>query len=185
MVNERSQHACCPSLDEQRGAQAEIILPVSDQMWEFFIECDSSQHLPRILVDLSDFGRNLADIVLALKVHRSRRLLRASVKARQGSFRASPTCFNNLFYSIRALTGAHCSRLCIPSVHHTELQHTKVWIQGWSPRSPGGNNQVGALKFDPFGPKLAMRARSHDGVRKTNRLGPLHFEAALVIIKSR
>ena len=100
---------------------------------KFFIECDSSQHLPRILVDL-DFGRNLADIVLALKLHRSRRLLRASVKARQGSFRASPTCFNNLFYSIRALTGAHCSRPCILSVNHTELQHTKVWIQGWSPR---------------------------------------------------
>ena len=154
MVNERSQHACCPSLDEHCGVQAEIILPVSDfRCGEFFIECDSSHHLPRILVDLPDFGRNLTDIVPALKVHRSRRVLRASVKARQGSFRANPTCFNNLFYSIRARTGAHCSRLCILSVNNTELQHTKVSIQGRSPRSPGGNNQVGALKFDPFGSK--------------------------------
>jgi hypothetical protein len=30
-----------------------------------------------------------------------------------------------------------------------------------------------------------MRARSHDAVRETSRLDPLHFKAALVIIKSR
>jgi hypothetical protein len=30
-----------------------------------------------------------------------------------------------------------------------------------------------------------MRARSHDSVRETSRLDPLHFKAALVIIKSR
>ena len=38
---------------------------------EFFLECHSSHHLPRILSALPDFGRPLAEIVLALKVHRA------------------------------------------------------------------------------------------------------------------
>ena len=35
---------------------------------EFFLECDSSHHLPRILAVLPDLGRRLTDIVLALDV---------------------------------------------------------------------------------------------------------------------
>jgi FkbM family methyltransferase len=39
---------------------------------DFFLECHSSHHLPRILSALPDFGRPLAEVVLALKVHRAR-----------------------------------------------------------------------------------------------------------------
>jgi FkbM family methyltransferase len=35
---------------------------------DFFLECDSTHHLPQILVSLPNFGRRLADVVLALKV---------------------------------------------------------------------------------------------------------------------
>jgi len=38
----------------------------------FVLQCDSSHHLPRILALWPDFGRNLADIVLALQVHKPR-----------------------------------------------------------------------------------------------------------------
>jgi FkbM family methyltransferase len=34
---------------------------------QFFLECDSSHHLPTILRDLPNFGRNLADVVSALE----------------------------------------------------------------------------------------------------------------------
>jgi FkbM family methyltransferase len=37
---------------------------------EFFLECDSSHHLPGILAVLPDFGRPLADLVLALNVQK-------------------------------------------------------------------------------------------------------------------
>ena len=36
------------------------------QYGQFFLECDSSHHLPTILATLPNFGRNLADVVLAL-----------------------------------------------------------------------------------------------------------------------
>src|SRR5262245_47174224 len=39
---------------------------------EFVLECDSSHHLPHILAVLPDFGRPLAEIVLALKVQPAR-----------------------------------------------------------------------------------------------------------------
>ena len=38
----------------------------------FFLECDSSHHLPKILAHLPDFGRPLADIVRAVNVHEPR-----------------------------------------------------------------------------------------------------------------
>jgi len=38
------------------------------QYGQFILECDSSHHLPKILADLPNFGRNLADLVLALEV---------------------------------------------------------------------------------------------------------------------
>lgn len=37
------------------------------QYGEFFLECDSSHHLPKILNGLPNFGRNLADVVTALE----------------------------------------------------------------------------------------------------------------------
>jgi FkbM family methyltransferase len=39
---------------------------------DYVLQCDSSHHLPRILELWPDFGRNLADIVLALQVHEPR-----------------------------------------------------------------------------------------------------------------
>lgn len=38
------------------------------QYGQFFLECDSSHHLPRILSVLPNFGRNLADVVGALEI---------------------------------------------------------------------------------------------------------------------
>jgi FkbM family methyltransferase len=38
------------------------------QYGQFFLECDSSHHLPRILNVLPNFGRNLADVVSALEI---------------------------------------------------------------------------------------------------------------------
>jgi spore maturation protein CgeB len=38
------------------------------QYGQFTLECDSSHHLPQILAKLPNFGRNLADVVLALDV---------------------------------------------------------------------------------------------------------------------
>jgi hypothetical protein len=81
MVNERSQHACCPSLDERRGVQAEIILPVFDLDVGNFYRMGLISPSPRMLVDLPDFGRNSADMVLALKVHRSRRAAKSSCES--------------------------------------------------------------------------------------------------------
>jgi len=40
----------------------------SFQYGEFTLACDSSHHLPKILADLPNFGRNLADVVSALYV---------------------------------------------------------------------------------------------------------------------
>jgi len=37
------------------------------QYGQFFLECDSSHHLPQILSDLPNFGRNLADVVGTLE----------------------------------------------------------------------------------------------------------------------
>jgi len=37
------------------------------QYGQFFLECDSSHHLPKILNGLPNFGRNLADVVSALE----------------------------------------------------------------------------------------------------------------------
>ena len=37
------------------------------QYGQFFLECDSSHHLPKILRVLPNFGRNLADVVVALE----------------------------------------------------------------------------------------------------------------------
>jgi FkbM family methyltransferase len=42
------------------------------QYGEFFLECDSSHNLPKILSVLPNFGRNLADIVSALEVQEPR-----------------------------------------------------------------------------------------------------------------
>jgi FkbM family methyltransferase len=38
------------------------------QYGQFTLECDSSHHLPKVLANLPNFGRNLADVVLALEV---------------------------------------------------------------------------------------------------------------------
>src|SRR5690349_20766856 len=37
------------------------------QYGQFFLECDSSHHLPQILNGVPNFGRNLADVVNALE----------------------------------------------------------------------------------------------------------------------
>jgi hypothetical protein len=37
------------------------------QYGQFFLECDSPHHLPKVLAALPNFGRNLADIVGALE----------------------------------------------------------------------------------------------------------------------
>jgi hypothetical protein len=57
-VNERSQHACCPSLDQQHGVQTEIILPVSDSDVENFLSnathltiCQGFSLIYRILLE--------------------------------------------------------------------------------------------------------------------------------------
>jgi FkbM family methyltransferase len=39
---------------------------------DFVLQCDSSHHLPTILSELPDFGRNLADIVLTMEVREPR-----------------------------------------------------------------------------------------------------------------
>src|SRR6187200_76173 len=39
------------------------------QYGPFLLECDSSHHLPRILKNVPNFGRNLADVVNALEAH--------------------------------------------------------------------------------------------------------------------
>jgi FkbM family methyltransferase len=42
--------------------------PVTLQYGDFIMECDASHNLPRILAMLPDYGRNVADVVLALGV---------------------------------------------------------------------------------------------------------------------
>jgi len=42
--------------------------PIAFNYGDFVLSCDSSHHLPKILAQLPDFGRNLADIVLALEI---------------------------------------------------------------------------------------------------------------------
>ena len=42
------------------------------QYGQFFLKCDSSHHLPKILNDLPNFGRNLADVINALEVREPR-----------------------------------------------------------------------------------------------------------------
>ena len=39
---------------------------------QFFLECDSTHHLPKILNDLPNFGRNLADVIGALETQQPR-----------------------------------------------------------------------------------------------------------------
>jgi FkbM family methyltransferase len=55
-------------LKEIRTSRAVSDTAVRLKYGEFFLECDSSHHLPHILASLPDFGRNLADIVRALEV---------------------------------------------------------------------------------------------------------------------
>src|SRR5262245_42965031 len=47
----------------QRASRARIRFPYG----QFFLQCDSSHHLPQILNALPNFGRNLADVVNALE----------------------------------------------------------------------------------------------------------------------
>jgi FkbM family methyltransferase len=48
---------------DQTGCVTRVRVPYGD----LFLECDSTHHLPHILQRLPDFGRRLADVVLALK----------------------------------------------------------------------------------------------------------------------
>src|SRR5262245_14114577 len=55
-------------IDLLRGSRTEKTGPIEFAYGDFVLCCDSSHQLPRILAQLPDFGRNLADIVLALKI---------------------------------------------------------------------------------------------------------------------
>ena len=55
-----------------RRGNSERLERIKVKYGKFVLQCHSSHHLPRILELSPDFGRNLADIVLALQVHKPR-----------------------------------------------------------------------------------------------------------------